>query len=83
MDEKEIQATMARLGEAIARFHLPHSPMPAGSAQDMFKLGADLLVKFMRLVDAIEIIASCQMDVIDAMIEADPSLETARPEGSC
>ncbi len=83
MDEKEIQITMARLGEAVARFHLPHSPMPAGSAQDMFNLGADVLVKFTRLVVAIEVIASCQMDVTDAMLETDASLETARPEGTC
>jgi hypothetical protein len=82
MDEKEIQATMARLGEAVARFNLPHSPMPAGTAQDMFKLGADILVKFTRLVVAIEIISSCQMDVTDAML-VDESLEAAHPEGTC
>jgi hypothetical protein len=83
MDEKEIQATMARLGEAVARYIPGHAPMPAGTAQDMFKLGADVLVKFTRLVDAIEVIASCQIDVTDAMLDVDASLETARPEGTC
>ena len=82
MDEKEIQATMERLGEAIARYS-PHNPMPAGSAQDMMRLAADVLVKFTRLVEAVECIASCQIDVADAIEGAGATLEAARPEGNC
>lgn len=82
MDEKEIQATMDRLGEAIAHYS-KYNPMPAGSAQDIMRLAADALVKFTRLVEAVECIASCQIDVAEAIEGAGETLETAQTEGSC
>jgi hypothetical protein len=74
MDEKEIQATMDRLAEAWSK---------DGMSLEAFKLASDTLVKFTRLVEAVECIASCQIDVADAIEAGGASLEMARPEGTC
>ena len=74
MNEKEIQATMARLLDAWSK------GSKAGMTIEAFKLASDALCKFTRLVDAIECIASCQIDAIDG---AEATLETVQTEGSC
>lgn len=79
MDEKEIQATMERLIDAWSR------DSKAGTTIEAFKLASDVLVKFTRLVEALECITSCQIDITESLRE-DPdgaTLEAARPEGSC
>jgi hypothetical protein len=78
MDEKEIQATMERLTDAWAK----KSGLPL-EVLEALKLASDALVKFTRLVEAVECIASCQMDVADAIEGAGASLEAVRPEGTC
>lgn len=77
MDEKEIQAAMDRLAEAWSK------DSKAGMTLEAFKLVSDTLVKFARLVEAIEVIASCQIDVAEAIEGESASLETAQTEGSC
>jgi hypothetical protein len=81
MDEKELQSSMDRLAEAWSK------DSKAGMTLEAFKLASDLLVKFTRLVEAVECIAgsneciaSCHLDVADA---AGAFLEEARPEGNC
>jgi hypothetical protein len=78
MDEKEIQATMARLLDAWSK------DSKAGATIEAFKRASDALCKFTRLVEAVEVIASCQIDVAEAITDGDStSLETAHTEGSC
>lgn len=77
MDEKEIQATMHRIAEAWVK------DSKSGMTLEAFKLASDTLVKLTRLVEAIECIASCQIDVAAAIEGAGSSLEAARPEGTC
>jgi len=78
MDEKEIQATMDRLVTALAKGDSRSVWVP-----EAFKLATDTLVKLTRLVEAVEVIASCQIDVAEAIEGESASLETARTEGSC
>jgi hypothetical protein len=78
MDEKEIQATMERL---VDQWMMKQSN--GGATLEALKLASDVLVKFTRLVEAVECIASCQIDVADAIEGAGASLEAARPEGNC
>jgi len=75
MNEKEIQATMERL---LDQWMAKQST--AGATIEAFKLVSDALCKFTRLVEAIECIASCQIDAIDG---AEATLETVQTEGSC
>jgi transglutaminase/protease-like cytokinesis protein 3 len=82
MDEKEIQATMDRLVKAWDQSKWDHSKNVAMTLE-AFKLASDTLVKFTRLVEAIECIASCQIDVAEAIEAGNTSLEMARPEGTC
>jgi hypothetical protein len=77
MDEKELQASMGRLAEAWSK------DSKAGMTLEAFKLASDVLVKFTRLVEAVECIASCQIDVADAIEGSGATLEAARPEGNC
>jgi hypothetical protein len=77
MDEKEIQATMERLVLAWS------TQQNYNAFTEAFKLASDTLVKFTRLVEAVECIASCQIDVADAIEGAGTTLEAARPEGNC
>ena len=76
MDEKEIQAAMDRLWVDGNRFGMP---------LEVFRLACDTLVKLTRLVEAVEVIASCQIDVTEAIVDgaAEATLETAQTEGTC
>ncbi len=79
MDEKEIQATMDRLAEAWVK------DSKAGMTLEAFKLVSDTLAKLTRLVVALEVIASCQIDVTEAIVDgaAGETLEAVQPEGTC
>ncbi len=77
MDEKEIQATMDRFAEAWVK------DSKAGMSLEAFKLASDTLVKLTRLVEAVEVIASCQIDVTEAIVDADATLESVQTEGTC
>jgi hypothetical protein len=52
---------------------------------EAFKLVSDTLVKLTRLVEAVECIASCQIDVTEVIVDeaADATLETVQTEGTC
>jgi hypothetical protein len=79
MDEKEIRASMDRLMDAWS------NQGDAAATLEAFKLATDALVKFTRLVEAIECIAGCQIDITDGIMgqSDEATLEAARPEGSC
>jgi hypothetical protein len=81
MDEKEIRATTERLIDVWTNG--PTTTRGDTAAIEVFKIASDALVKFTRLVEAVECIASCQMDVADAIEGAGASLEAVRPEGTC
>ncbi len=83
MDEKEIQATMERVIDAWC--NETSSVRIEMIVVEAFKLASDALVKFTRLVEAVDIIASCQIDVTEAIVDgaADATLETAQREGTC
>ena len=79
MDEKEIQAAMERLVSALAKGDSRSVWVP-----EAFKLATDTLVKLTRLVEAVEVISSCQIDVTEAIVDgADATLETVQTEGTC
>ena len=76
MDEKEIQATMERLVHAWA------TQKNYDAYTEAFKLLSDTLVKFTRLVEAVECIADCHATmVLDS--EESATLETVQTEGTC
>ncbi len=79
MDEKEIQATIGYLAAAWAK------DSKVGMALEAFKLASDTLVKLTRMVEAVEVIASCQIDVTEAIVDgaANETLETVQTEGTC